>query len=119
MKHPLACRHMRAQLIRDVLESRSQDEVLALLPETAESLESLVSLGQEDMATYLEAWEQAQAARLKHLQFQLLPHQLEMVEEALAGLLPEAREVRGQNPNDRGVALFLLCKRFLEMEASS
>ena len=85
---------MRAQLIREVLETRSQEEVLALLPETAESLASLVSLGQEDIASYLEAWEQAQAARLKHLQFQLLPSQLEMVEEALARLLPEARKTR-------------------------
>ena len=110
---------MRAQLMREVLETRSQEEVLALLPETVESIASLVSLGQEDMATYLEAWEQAQTARLKHLQFQLLPHQLEMVEEALARLLPEARKVRGESPNERGVALFLLCERFLEMEEAS
>ena len=110
---------MRAQLIREVLETRSQEEVLALLPETAESLASLVSLGQEDIASYLEAWERAQAARLKHLQFQLLPNQLEMVEEALARLLPEARKVRGESPNERGVALFLLCKRFLELEEAS
>ena len=110
---------MRAQLIREVLESQSEQEVLALLPETAESLASLVSLGQEDMAAYLQAWGKAQAARLKHLQFQLLPSQLEMVEEALARLLPEARKVRGESPNERGVALFLLCKRFLELEENS
>ena len=110
---------MRAQMIREVLETRSQDEVLTLLPETAESLASLVALGQEDIASYLKAWEKAQAARLKHLQFQLLPNQLEMVEEALARLIPEARKVRGESPNERGVALFLLCKRFLELEEAS
>lgn len=110
---------MRAQLLREVLESCPQDEVIALLPETAESLASLVSLGQEDMASYLKAWERAQAARLKHLQFQLLPDQLEVVEEALARLLPEARKLRGESPNERGVALFLLCKRFLMIEEAS
>ncbi len=110
---------MRAQLIREVLETRSQEEVLSLLPESVESLASLVSLGLEDIASYLEAWEQAQAARLKHLQFQLLPGQLEMVEEALGRLRPEARKTRGESPNERGVALFLLCKRFLELEDSS
>ena len=107
---------MRAQLIREVLESRSQDEVLALLPETAESLASLVSLGQEDIASYLEAWEKAQAARLKHLQFQLTSAQLVVVEEVLARLLPEAKESQGDSPNARGTALYLLCLGYLERE---
>ena len=110
---------LRAELVREVLDKLPQEEVLSLLPETAESLSSLCSLGQEDMAKYLESWQQAQYARLKHLQFQLLPNQLEMVEEALARLLPEARKNRGENPNERGVALFLLCKRFLTSEEAS
>ena len=110
---------LRANLVREVLETQSQEEVLRLLPETAESLASLVSLGQEDMASYLEAWELAQATRLKHIQFQLLPGQLEMVEAALTKLLPEARNLQSDSPNERGVALFLLCKRFLELEEAS
>ena len=109
----------RAQLMREVLETRSQEEVLALLPETAESLASLVSLGQQDIATYLQAWDKAQAARLKHLQFQLLPFQLMVVEEALALLIPRAKIAGGDNPNTRGTALYLLCKRILELEEAS
>ena len=68
---------------------------------------------------HLQAWDKAQAAKLKHILFQLLPNQLEMVEKALGSLLPEAKKVRGESPNVGGVALFLLCKRFLELEEAS
>ena len=108
---------MRAQLIREVLETRSQEEVLALLPETAESLATLVSLGQEDMAAYLKAWEQAQAARLKHLTVQLTPAQQKVVEEALGRFMSQAKEVRGDRPNTRGTALLLLCQAYLNNES--
>jgi ParB family chromosome partitioning protein len=82
----------RAELVRGVLKELPQEEVLRLLPKTAESLQALVSLGQQDMVEYLTAWQRAQSARLKHLQFQLLASQLEAVEEVLARLLPLARE---------------------------
>jgi len=82
---------LRAELIRELLGSVPQDEVLSLLPETSQSLSALVSLGQEDMASYLYAWEQAQAARLKHLQLQFTQAQLGVVEEAIAKVLPKAR----------------------------
>ena len=110
---------LRAQLIREVLETRSQDEVIELLPETAENLSALASLGQEEMASHLLAWQESQNARLKHLQFQLTPVQLEVVEEALARLIPEAKVARGDNPNTRGTALYLLCKKFLDLEEAS
>jgi ParB family chromosome partitioning protein len=105
---------LRAELVREILKALPQEEVLALLPETAESLQALCSLGQEDMASYLRNWQQAQGARLKHLQFQLTESQLEVVEEVLARLLPMAKESRGNSPNIRGTALYLLCKGFLE-----
>ena len=107
---------LRALLMREVLETRSQEEVISLLPETAESLIALASLGQEEMASHLLAWQQSQNARLKHLQFQLTPVQLEVVEEALARLIPEAKVARGDSPNTRGTALYLLCKKLLDME---
>ena len=110
---------LRAQLMREVLETRSQEEVISLLPETAESLIALASLGQEEMASHLLAWQEAQNARLKHLQFQLTPVQLEVVEEALARLIPEAKVARGDSPNTRGTALYLLCKKFLDLEEAS
>ncbi len=105
---------LRAELIRQVLEALPQEDVLSLLPETAESLKTLVSLGQEDMASHLQTWQKAQEARLKHLQFQLTPSQLEVVEEALSRLLPQAKRSQGENPNARGTALYLLCKNHLE-----
>ena len=84
-----------------------------MLPETAESLQTLVNLGQETVAEHLEAWQSAQAARLKHLQFQLTEMQLGVVVEALARMLPEARLKQGDSPNIRGTALYLMCRGFL------
>ena len=68
------------------------------------------------MADYLQNWQLGQEARLKHLQFQLTPAQLEVVQEALAHLLPTARESPDQNPNTRGTALYLLCLSYLKEE---
>ena len=68
------------------------------------------------MAEHLKAWQQAQAARLKHLQFQLTNKQLKIVEDAVNSMLPQAKQVKGDNPNVRGVALYLLCKYYLEHE---
>ena len=45
---------LRAELLQEVLDKVDQDQVLALLPETAESLRAMTSLGQQDMATYLQ-----------------------------------------------------------------
>ena len=110
---------LRAELLRKVLDELPQQDVLSLLPETAESLAALASLGQEEMAGYLESWQQAQEARLKHLQFQLTNAQLEIVEEVMARLLPKARESQGDSPNARGTALYLLCRSYLEQEEGS
>ena len=68
---------LRAENFRHILETHSQEEVLAILPETAESLKALVSLGEADLSQHLQAWQAAQAARLRHMTIQLLPTQLE------------------------------------------
>jgi ParB family chromosome partitioning protein len=107
---------LKAELLKQVLKTLPEQEVLKLLPETTQSLQAMVSLGQEDLAAYLQNWRQAQQARLKHLAFQILPSQLEVVEEALSRLLPLAREGQGENPNVRGTALYLLCLGYLERE---
>ncbi len=107
---------LKAELVREILESLPKEEVLSLLPETTESLQALSSLRQDSMADYLQNWQRAQAAKLKHLQFQLTPAQLEVVEEALSQLLPQAKEARGESPNTRGTALYLLCLRYLKVE---
>ena len=86
---------LRAELLRAALAAVSQETVLCLLPETAQSLQAMASLGHQDMASYLEDWQKAQGARLKHLQLQLTPVQLEVVEEALARFIPRSRPIPG------------------------
>ena len=105
---------LRAEVLRTVLEQLTQEEVLSVLPESAESLKALVSLGQETIADHLQAWQKAQAARLKHLQFQLTSDQLAVVEQALHRFLPKVKEADSDSPNTRGTALFLLCKTYLK-----
>ena len=108
---------LKAELMRTILAELPEAEVLKVLPETPESLRDLSELGQQDLAEQLRAWQQAQTARLKHLQFQLTESQLEVIEEALSRTLPEARRNMGESPNARGTALFELCKAFLELQA--
>ena len=107
---------LRAALLRDVLKTLTQEEVLAVLPEGAEGLNTLASLGQDTMAGYLQKWEQARPARLKHLVFQLTAAQLETVQQALERVLPMAKESQGESPNSRGTGLYLLSKAYLEKE---
>ena len=99
----------RAELLRKVLEEMPEAEVAAILPGTMGSLALLASLGQEDIARYLQNREQAQKARLRHLQFQLTDDQLEVIQEALARVLPDTKK-KGENPNVRGNALYQLSK---------
>jgi ParB family transcriptional regulator, chromosome partitioning protein len=107
---------LRATTIRKVLASISPEEVLSVLPDTAIGLKSLASLGKQSPEEYLTHWRQVQPARLKHLQFQLTSSQLEVVEAALNQLLSKARTSQFNNPNPRSIALFLLCKSFIEEE---
>ena len=107
---------LRAGLIRQVLKEVPEADVLALLPETAESLKGLETLGLADLTEHLRAWELAQAAKLKCFTAQLTGDQLQTVEHALdrAG---EGRASDGVNPNRRGNALYLLCKEYLEVNS--
>lgn len=109
---------LRMEALHDILGSVPAEEVLRVLPETAASLAGLATLGQTDMAAHLRAWELAQGARLRTLQFHLTNAQLEVVEEALelvwAGAVGD-----GSNPNRRSNALFILCKDYLEQEHSA
>lgn len=108
---------LKAELVRTILADLPESEVLKVLPETADSLRDLAELGQQDLAEQLRAWQQAQAARLKHLQFQLTESQLEVIEEALSCALPEAKRNVDGNPNVRGTALYELCRAYLEFGA--
>ena len=105
---------LKAEMVREVLESIPQSEVLSLLPESAASLEALSSLRETSLAEHLEAWQRAQAARLHHMIFQLSADQVRVVEEALDGIAAKAVDNEGAPPNRRGNALFLLCRSYLE-----
>ena len=108
---------LRAEVLREVLASRTQQEVLAVLPETASSLQSLTSIGEQSLARTIQQREQTQKARLRHLSFQLTDDQLEVVDQVLQRLLPIAAQ-DDQSPNHRSTALYLLCLGFLDREHS-
>ncbi len=105
---------LKGALLKEILSSVSEDEVLSLLPETTESLKSLSLINEMDLAEHLKAWEEAQVARLRHMQLQFTDKQLETVEEAVSLVIHEAKEDGFDNPNIRGNAVFLLCKFYLE-----
>ena len=104
---------LKAELVRQVLDSLPEQEVLDLLPETAETLQTLANLGTADLAENLQAWEQARAARLQHMIFQLSHEQVEVVMEALERVMAGVTK-DGSNPNRRGNALYELCRDYLE-----
>ncbi len=109
---------LRAELVREVLKEFPQEQVLSLLPESAESLAALSSLGQEDLASYLRAWQRAEPARLKHLTVQLTPAQQVVVDQALTLFMALAHERGRDSPNIRGTALYLLCLDYLKNQRS-
>ncbi len=89
-------------------------EVLSILPETAASLKTLAAMSHETIADSLRKYQEIQAVRLKHLQFQLTPKQLEVVEKALRHVKQQSNRVKADNPNERSNALYQLCKDYLE-----
>ena len=107
---------LRAEVLRSILESIPQAEILALLPETAENLKQSVSVGEEDLSEHLRAWNQAQSARLKHMTFQLTEEQLAVVNRALERSMAHATAAGDGvgNPSQRGNALYHLSRAYLE-----
>ncbi len=105
---------LKGALLKVILSSVSEDEVLSLLPETTESLKSLSLINEMDLAEYLKAWEERQAVRLRHMQLQFTDKQLETVEEAVSLMMDKAKKDVFDNPNTRGNAVFLICKFYLE-----
>ena len=105
---------LKAEMVREVLETIPQSEVLSLLPESAASLGALASLAEVTLAAHLQAWQQAQAARLHHIIFQLTADQVTVVEEALEEVIAGTGHEDEAVQNRRGKALFRLCRSYLE-----
>ncbi len=105
---------LKGSLLKQIISVIPEGKVLSILPESIESLKALSSIGEKDLAQHLQAWQKAQAARLKHMQLQFTGKQLETVEEALRQIMPRAKDASFGNPNARANAMFLLCKFYLE-----
>ncbi len=107
---------LRAAVVRDILQSLPLTDVLAVLPDSAESLRDLAAIGQDTIAQRLTAWQTARSARLRHLQFQLTSPQLHVVERALQIVVDQGVD-DGESPNRKGTALAMICEKYLaEME---
>ncbi len=105
---------LKGNLLKTILASIPEDKVLSLLPETAESLKSLANFSQVDLAQHLQVWQDAQAARLRHMTLQLTDKQVETIEEAVKRIMPNVKEDTGGSPNERSTAIFLLAKFYIE-----
>ncbi len=103
---------LRAEVIRDILKALPQEDILAILPDSAENLRALASIGEATIADQLEAWQRAQSARLRHLQFQLTDDQLSIITEAL-GLAVTHHPVGGPDKNRKAQALLEICQTYL------
>jgi ParB family chromosome partitioning protein len=105
---------LRAELVRKALESISKEEIIRILPETANTLNAIAAIGEGEMAAYLKNWEKARAMKVRHLGFKLTEKQLVTVEEALSTAVVEAIAIAGENPNLRGNCLYILSLKYLE-----
>ncbi|OBW61024.1 ParB/RepB/Spo0J family partition protein [Dehalococcoides mccartyi] len=105
---------LKGILLKELLSAMPESEILSLLPETSNSLQTLAAINKESLADHLKAWEQAQTAKLSHLQLQFTRPQLETVQEAVSLIMPVAKNSPKDNPNTRSTAIFLLCKFYIE-----
>lgn len=85
---------LKGSLLKQIISVIPEGKVLSILPESIESLKALSSIGEKDLAQHLQAWQKAQAARLKHMQLQFTGKQLETVEEALRQIMPRSKMPR-------------------------
>ena len=104
---------LKAELVRHVLNTIPRTDVLSLLPETKDSLEALVSLGEADLTEHLLNWERTRRARLHTLQLRLANTQLRIVEQALemAACSQTAGDPDGHNR--RSEAITDICRAYL------
>ena len=107
---------LKAELVRNVLKAVPQTDLLSLLPETKESLEALVSLGEANLAEHLRAWERTRGARLHTLQLRLTNTQLRIVKRALEMALRSQTSRDADGHNRRSEAITNICRTYLDEE---
>ena len=108
----------KAALVKEILAAMPAEEVAGILPETADALRGLASIGQTSPAALgdqLAAWSDAQQARaavkLHVTSFPFSDLQKEIVEEAVVRALP--RVTGTEAPNRRALALVAVCTDWL------
>ncbi len=114
----------KAALVKAILAAMPAEEVSAILPETADALRGLASIGQasaESLGEQLAAWSEAQQARaavkLHVTSFPFSEQQREVVEEAVARALPRVTGMEA--PNRRALALVAVCTDWLHGQGFS
>lgn len=101
----------KASLVRDLLATMPEAQVLAILPDTAQALRGLAALGQPGagLAENLSAWATAEAARAKAklhvISFPFSDEQKAAIEDAIATALALPAVARYDGPNRRAAAL--------------
>ena len=88
--------------------------IISLLPDSVENLEALSKMGEADLAGSLRQWQAEQMARLRHMTFQLVPSQIEVVEESLERFRVDVTP-DGASPSRGGTALYRLCLDYLSI----
>lgn len=109
----------KAALFRDLLAALPEADILAILPDTADALRGLASLGQQTAASLgeqLTDWakvQEAKAAAALHItSFSLGDLDKEAVERAVELALPRFAKVEA--PNKRGLALAAICEEWAQ-----
>ncbi|MFQ5968652.1 MAG: ParB/RepB/Spo0J family partition protein [Acidimicrobiia bacterium] len=104
---------LKAELVRNVLKAVPQTDLLSLLPETKDSLEALVSLGEADLTEHLRNWERTRGARLHTLQLRLTDTQLRIVQRALEMAMCSQTAMDADGQNRRSRAITDICRAYL------
>ena len=105
----------QADLLRDLLDDHSREEIADLIPGVRDTFRALDSIGDASVANHLRDWEQrrAQTPKLRHVTLQLTDSQLPVVEEAIAAALRVKDVTASINPNVRGKAFYDISKFYL------
>jgi ParB family chromosome partitioning protein len=112
---------LRAEQFREIIDFFGEGDLIELLPETAQSIADLLSLGTADLGEHLSDWNEKQSARLHHRTFQLTEPQAELVDQAIrqaASMLDDLGDIavgdEPINPNTSGNALYFICADYLK-----
>ena len=103
---------LQAELLRSVMQTITREDVIAVLPETAQRLGTIAAMDPEDLARSLAQFEARKDARLKTILARLKPDKHAEVERVLDPFLVESRNRDPSEGNAYGHAIVLLCEAY-------